>query len=121
MLLIFKVVLKLVGLWIIICLAAQKLLVYVLIQKRLIMVALFVVMELLKFVHLLEVVVEKEILGHLIDSGINNLQRFTKIKFEDKPYIIRKYKRNELVKANDYQNAQTNEIIKFCLSINNRI
>ena len=64
---------------------------------------------------------KKEISGHLIDSGINNLQRFTEIQFEDKPYIIRKYKQNELVKVNDYQNTKTNEIVEFWLSINNRI
>ena len=64
---------------------------------------------------------KKEILGHLIDSGISNLQMFTEIQFEDKPYIIRNYKQNELVKANNYQNAETNEIVKFWLSINNRI
>lgn len=64
---------------------------------------------------------KKEILGHLIDSGINNLQRFTEIQFEDKPYKIRKYKQNELVKVNDYQNSKTHEIVEFWLSINNRI
>lgn len=64
---------------------------------------------------------KKEILGHLIDSAINNLQRFTEIQFEDKPYIVRKYKQDELVKANDYQNTRTNEIIEFWLSINNQI
>ncbi|WP_025743312.1 DinB family protein [Aquimarina pacifica] len=64
---------------------------------------------------------KKEVLGHLIDSGINNLQRFTEIQFEDKPYKIRTYKQNELVKVNDYQNAKTKEIIEFWLSINNRI
>ena len=64
---------------------------------------------------------KKETLGHLIDSGINNLQRFTEIQFEDKPYKIRKYKQNELVEVNDYQNAKTNEIVEFWLSINNQI
>ena len=64
---------------------------------------------------------KKEILGHLIDSGINNLQRFTEIQFENKPYQIRNYNQNELVKANDYQNSDTNEIVEFWSSINNRI
>lgn len=64
---------------------------------------------------------KKEILGHLIDSGINNLQRFTEIQFLDKPYKIRKYKQNELVIANDYQNAKTEELIHFWQSINIRI
>ncbi len=64
---------------------------------------------------------KKEILGHLIDSAINNLQRFTEIQFEEKPYKIRKYNQDELVKANDYQNAEVEEIIGFWLSLNKRI
>ena len=64
---------------------------------------------------------KKEILGHLIDSGINNLQRFTEIQFENKPYLIRKYNQIELVKANDYQNSDTNEMAELWNSINNRI
>ncbi len=56
---------------------------------------------------------KKEILGHLIDSGINNLQRFTEIQFEEKPYKIQTYKQNELVKANNYQNTKTKEIVEF--------
>ena len=65
---------------------------------------------------------KKEILGHLIDSGINNLQRFTEIQFTTAiPYKIRNYSQNELVKANDYQNAETKEIAEFWKAINNRI
>lgn len=64
---------------------------------------------------------KKEILGHLIDSGINNLQRFTEIQFEKKPYKIRNYNQKELVKANDYQNSDTKEIVAFWNSINIRI
>lgn len=64
---------------------------------------------------------KKEILGHLIDSGVNNLQRFTEIQFENNPYRIRKYNQNELVIANDYQNAQTKELLGFWIAINHRI
>jgi hypothetical protein len=64
---------------------------------------------------------KKEILGHLIDSGINNLQRFTEIQFKNKPYRIRKYDQDELVKANDYQNSEIKEIVELWVSINNRI
>lgn len=64
---------------------------------------------------------KKEIFGHLIDSGINNLIRFTEIQFANRPYKIKKYNQDELVKANDYQNSDTKEIINFWLSINNRI
>ena len=64
---------------------------------------------------------KKEILGHLIDSGINNLQRFTEIQFSDKPYVMRKYNQNELVIANDYQNAESKEILDFWAALNRRI
>ncbi|MFY0605650.1 MAG: DinB family protein [Cyclobacteriaceae bacterium] len=64
---------------------------------------------------------KKEILGHLIDSGINNLQRFTELQFSSRPYIIRQYDQVGLVKANDYQNADTSEILAFWLSLNRRI
>lgn len=64
---------------------------------------------------------KKEILGHLIDSGINNLQRFTEIQFIDKPYKIRRYDQDALVKANDYQNSETEEVLKFWVAINHRI
>lgn len=64
---------------------------------------------------------KKEILGHLIDSGINNLQRFTEIQFESKPYTIRKYRQDELVRANDYQNSETKEMLNLWLAVNYRI
>ena len=64
---------------------------------------------------------KKEILGHLSDSAINNLQRFIEIQLVKKPYRIRQYDRVELVKVNDYQNSEIKEIIDFLLSINIRI
>jgi len=64
---------------------------------------------------------KQQILGHLIDSGINNLQRFTEIQFKDKPYKIRKYAQDELVKVNNYQEAETKEILALWLSVNKRI
>ncbi len=64
---------------------------------------------------------KKEILGHLVDSAINNLQRFTEIQYETKPYRVRKYNQDALVKANHYQNADVQEILTFWLAINKRI
>ncbi len=64
---------------------------------------------------------KKEILGHLIDSGINNLQRFTEIQFSDKPFQIHRYGQNELVKVNRYNAADTNEILSFWLALNERV
>ncbi|WP_075344401.1 DinB family protein [Tenacibaculum agarivorans] len=63
----------------------------------------------------------KEILGHLIDSAINNLQRFTEVQFKEKPYKVETYNQNELVIANDYQRANTKNLLDFWESINKRI
>ena len=64
---------------------------------------------------------KKEILGHLIDSGINNLQRFTEIQFEDKPYKIKSYRQDELVKANNYHASPVNELMDLWIALNQRI
>lgn len=64
---------------------------------------------------------KKEILGHLIDSAINNLPRFTEVQFEERPYKIRGYKQNDLVRVNNYQNSSTKELLDLWVSINTRI
>ncbi len=53
---------------------------------------------------------KKEELGHLIDSAINNIKRFTEIQFKEKPYPVIGYQQNDLVIANAYQQQKTNEI-----------
>lgn len=64
---------------------------------------------------------KKETLGHMVDSGINNLQRFTEIQFKEKPYVLESYNQDELVKANRYQYTETNEILDLLEAINKRI
>lgn len=64
---------------------------------------------------------KKEIIGHLIDSAINNLQRFTEIQFAEQVYKVRKYNQDGLVIANNYQNAEISEILGIWLSLNHRI
>ena len=64
---------------------------------------------------------KKEILGHLIDSAVNNLQRFTEIQFENKPYKIKNYSQLGLVKANNYQDAEISELLSCWLALNSRI
>jgi len=61
---------------------------------------------------------KKEILGHLIDSAINNLQRFTEIQYSEKPYRIRSYNQDELVKANDYQNKNIQDLFNLLITLN---
>lgn len=63
----------------------------------------------------------KQILGHLVDSALNNLQRFTEIGYQPQPYIYREYHQAELVQVNDYQNMETKELIQLWLSLNQQI
>ena len=45
---------------------------------------------------------KKEILGHLIDSAENNIQRFVRVQYENEPFIF--YEQDEWVRIQDYQN-----------------
>lgn len=49
----------------------------------------------------------KEILGHLCDSAINNLERFIKIQYEEQPYVLQKYNQEKWVDLQDYQNTSS--------------
>lgn len=64
---------------------------------------------------------KKEILGHLIDSAINNLQRFTEIQYSEKPYKIRLYNQDALVKFNNYQNKNNQDLFDLWLHLNRHI
>jgi hypothetical protein len=64
---------------------------------------------------------KKEILGHLVDSAIHNLVRFTEINYLEKPYRHRPYSQNDLVNLNQYQTMDSNELIQLWLSINKQI
>lgn len=64
---------------------------------------------------------KKEILGHLIDSAINNLKRFTEIQFAEQPYFIQSYKQNELVLVNNYQHLPLEHLLQLWQSLNQQI
>ena len=64
---------------------------------------------------------KKEILGHLIDSAINNLKRFTEIQFLPQPYTVISYKQVELVIVNDYQNLPLQHLIDLWQALNRQI
>ena len=64
---------------------------------------------------------KKEIMGHLIDSAINNLQRFTEIQYFEKPYVIRQYNPDELVKSNKYQDKNGQELYELWIQLNKHI
>ncbi|RZJ72779.1 MAG: DinB family protein [Flavobacterium sp.] len=64
---------------------------------------------------------KREILGHLIDSAVHNLVRFTECRYQAQPYKHRIYDQNELVTINDYQNQETEDLLVLWLSLNKRI
>ena len=64
---------------------------------------------------------KKEILGHLIDSAINNLKRFTEIQFLSQPYAVISYMQNELVIVNNYQNLPLQHLLDLWQSLNRQI
>jgi len=64
---------------------------------------------------------KQEILGHLVDSAINNLKRFTEIQLLPQPYTVISYKQNELVTVNEYQNLPLQHLFDLWQSLNRQI
>lgn len=59
---------------------------------------------------------KKEILGHLCDSALNNLQRFVRGQFEDRPKII--YYQDDWVRVQRYKDYNTGELIQLWVALN---
>jgi hypothetical protein len=64
---------------------------------------------------------KKEILGHLIDSAINNLRRVTEVQFLPQPYRVVSYKQNELVAVNHYQELPIDHLLELWSLLNKQI
>ena len=64
---------------------------------------------------------KKELLGHLCDSGINNLSRFVRAQFEPQPFKLLKYEQDEWVKFNYYHDDSTENVLNFWIILNKRI
>ncbi|RYG31496.1 MAG: DinB family protein [Chitinophagaceae bacterium] len=64
---------------------------------------------------------KKEILGHLVDSAINNLKRFTEIQFLPSPYQLRPYRQEELVVVNQYQHLPLEHLLMLWKMLNQQI
>lgn len=62
---------------------------------------------------------KKEILGHLIDSALNNLRRFIVTQYRPNDNIV--YEQDEWVKLQNYQQADVNELIQLWKGLNNQI
>lgn len=63
----------------------------------------------------------QEILGHLIDSAINNLKRFTEIQFLSQPYHITPYQQDELVVVNNYHQLPLGHLVQLWQALNRQI
>lgn len=64
---------------------------------------------------------KKEILGHLVDSAINNLKRFTDIQAGARPYQLVYYQQEELVTINHYQELPLEHLLTLWHSLNRQI
>lgn len=64
---------------------------------------------------------KKEILGHLCDSAINNLDRFIKIQYEKQPFLLTPYDQVHWVKIQGYQELPFDEVMNLWVSLNKKI
>jgi hypothetical protein len=64
---------------------------------------------------------KKEIMGHLCDSAINNLDRFIRIQHEPKPFWVKVYDQDNWVKNGNYQQRSIRDVLSFWQSLNRNI
>ncbi|MGE7926833.1 DinB family protein [Lysinibacillus xylanilyticus] len=64
---------------------------------------------------------KKEILGHLCDSAINNLERFIKIQYEKEPFVLTPYDQVHWVKIQGYQELPFDEVMNLWVGLNKKI
>ena len=63
----------------------------------------------------------QEILGHLIDSAINNLKRFTEVQFLPQPYMVVSYQQENLVSINNYRRLPLEHLLNLWQALNQQI
>ena len=63
----------------------------------------------------------QQVLGHLIDSAINNLKRVTDAQIAEQPYLITPYQQNELIIVNNYQQLPLQHLLDLWQSLNQQI
>lgn len=64
---------------------------------------------------------KKEILGHLCDSAINNIERFIKIQYEEQVYVIQSYNQDQWVMLQNYQYRPIDDIVTLFQTLNKQI
>jgi hypothetical protein len=63
----------------------------------------------------------QQVLGHLIDSGINNLKRFTDAQLLDQPFMIVSYKQDGLMEVNGYQELPLQHLLNLWQALNQQV
>lgn len=63
----------------------------------------------------------KEVLGHLIDSAINNLKRITDAQTDNNAYTLLTYPQDRLVAVNQYQDLPTTHLITLWQALNQQM
>lgn len=64
---------------------------------------------------------KKEVIGHLIDSAMNNSRRFTESQFSEVPYLVIAYDQDRLVEINKYQEREMIDLLKLWSHLNKQI
>jgi hypothetical protein len=64
---------------------------------------------------------KQEILGHLIDSALNNLKRFTEAQFLPQPYQVIRYQQDDVVAASRYQQLPLSHLLQLWSTLNQQI
>ena len=64
--------------------------------------------------------VRKEILGHLIDSAVNNQQRFVRARFSD-PFVWPGYDQNAWVSAHAYRERPWSDLVDLWVVSNEQV
>ncbi|WP_058830008.1 DinB family protein [Paenibacillus polymyxa] len=64
---------------------------------------------------------KKEILGHLCDSALTNLQIFVRSQYESQPYSVLKYAQNHWVELMNYQNLSIDHILALWVMLNKQV
>ncbi|MCZ8518527.1 MULTISPECIES: DinB family protein [Paenibacillus] len=64
---------------------------------------------------------KKEIVGHLCDSALTNLQRLVRVQYEPQPYTILKYDPDQWVRIMGYQAMPTSDILALWIRLNRQM
>lgn len=64
---------------------------------------------------------KQEMLGHLIDSAINNLKRFIDAQYAPQPYTVPRYQQDDVVRLNGYQQQSIEHLLQLWRALNQQI